>query len=156
MDEPLSNLDAKLRPGDAHRDPPPAPVARPHHVYVTHDQEEALSLADRLVVMQDGVVQQIGTPEELYTQPANWHVARFMGYRNLLELDVERDGATASGQSAARASRLRGTRRQPLTAGARSVAIRPEDLRLGRRAQRRSRRASTSSSTSGASSLVEA
>ena len=55
---------------------------------MTHDQEEALSLADRLVVLRDGRVQQIGTPEDLYTRPANWHVADFMGFRNLLSLRV--------------------------------------------------------------------
>jgi putative spermidine/putrescine transport system ATP-binding protein len=62
-------------------------------IYVTHDQEEALSMADRLVVLRDGIVQQIGTPEELHTRPANWHVADFMGFRNLLRLRaVERVG----------------------------------------------------------------
>ena len=84
MDEPLSNLDAKLRLEMR------TEIRRLHQslglttVYVTHDQEEALSLADRLVVLREGRVQQIGTPEELHTRPANWHVADFMGYRNLL------------------------------------------------------------------------
>jgi putative spermidine/putrescine transport system ATP-binding protein len=94
MDEPLSNLDAKLRLETR------SEIRRIHRelgratIYVTHDQDEALSLADRIVVMKDGVVQQIGTPEEVYAQPANIHVARFMGYRNVLELSVtgERDG----------------------------------------------------------------
>src|SRR3954470_5142612 len=88
MDEPLSNLDAKLRIETR------AEIRRIHReldratIYVTHDQDEALSLADRIVVMKDGVVQQIGTPPEVYGQPSNLHVARFMGYRNVLELDV--------------------------------------------------------------------
>ena len=92
MDEPLSNLDAKLRLEMR------AEIRRIHSelgratIYVTHDQDEALSLADRIVVMRDGVVQQIATPERVYRQPANLHVARFMGYRNVLELDVEREG----------------------------------------------------------------
>src|SRR6266481_5418764 len=86
MDEPLSNLDAKLRIETR------AEIRRIHReldratIYVTHDQDEALSLADRIVVMKDGVVQQIGTPREVYAQPANLHVARFMGYRNVLEV----------------------------------------------------------------------
>ena len=88
MDEPLSNLDAKLRLEMR------TEIRRLHQslglttVYVTHDQEEALSMADRLVVLRDGRVQQIGTPEELHTRPANWHVADFMGYRNLLPMRV--------------------------------------------------------------------
>src|SRR5881397_3344116 len=91
MDEPLSNLDAKLRIETR------AEIRRIHRelgratIYVTHDQDEALSLADRIVVMKDGVVQQIATPPELYAQPANLHVARFMGYRNVLEVDVVRE-----------------------------------------------------------------
>ena len=91
MDEPLSNLDAKLRIETR------AEIRRIHRqlgratIYVTHDQDEALSLADRIVVMKDGVVQQIGAPPEVYSQPANLHVARFMGYRNVLELAVERE-----------------------------------------------------------------
>jgi putative spermidine/putrescine transport system ATP-binding protein len=88
MDEPLSNLDAKLRIETR------AEIRRIHReldratIYVTHDQDEALSLADRIVVMKDGVVQQIAVPMDVYAQPANLHVARFMGYRNVLELDV--------------------------------------------------------------------
>jgi putative spermidine/putrescine transport system ATP-binding protein len=89
MDEPLSNLDAKLRLEMR------TEIRRLHQslglttVYVTHDQEEALSLADRLVVLREGRVQQVGTPQELHNNPANWHVADFMGYRNLLDLTVE-------------------------------------------------------------------
>src|SRR5262252_9099603 len=93
MDEPLSNLDAKLRIETR------AEIRRIHReldratIYVTHDQEEALSLADRIVVMKDGIVQQVGAPPDVYGQPANLHVARFMGYRNVLALDVaERSG----------------------------------------------------------------
>ena len=84
MDEPLSNLDAKLRLEMR------TEIRRLHQslglttVYVTHDQEEALSLADRLVVLRAGRVQQIGAPEELHDRPANRYVADFMGYRNLL------------------------------------------------------------------------
>src|SRR5258706_15687782 len=88
MEEPLSNLDATLRL-DMRTE-----IRRLHQslglttVYVTHDQEEALSLADRLVVLREGVVQQVGAPEELYRSPANAYVAGFMGYRNLLPMTV--------------------------------------------------------------------
>ena len=113
MDEPLSNLDAKLRLETR------AEIRRIHRelgratIYVTHDQDEALSLADRIVVMKDGGVQQIAPPQEVYAQPANLDVARFMGYRNVLELDVERE---AGGQVtlAGPGIRLTGTRKLPL------------------------------------------
>ena len=130
MDEPLSNLDAKLRLETRseirriHRD-----VARTT-IYVTHDQEEALSLADRIIVMIDGVVQQVGTPQEVYAQPGNLAVATFMGYRNLLELDVERtegERVTLAGPDV----RLTGTRKQPLRNGRAWVAMRPEEMMVG-------------------------
>jgi multiple sugar transport system ATP-binding protein len=79
MDEPLSNLDAALRISMR------AEIKQLHHamqttfVYVTHDQAEALTLADRIVVMRDGVVQQIGSADEIYEQPRNMFVASFLG-----------------------------------------------------------------------------
>src|SRR5205085_8182450 len=91
MDEPLSNLDAKLRLETR------SEIRRIHRdlgratIYVTHDQDEALSLADRIVVMKDGVVQQIDTPQRVYGQPSNLHVARFMGYRNVFPMSIERE-----------------------------------------------------------------
>src|SRR5206468_1849503 len=99
-------------------------------IYVTHDQDEALSLADRIVVMKDGVVQQVASPQDIYAQPANLHVARFMGYRNVLELDVageEGDRVTLSGSDI----RLTGLRKQPLNGGRAAVAIRPEEMIVG-------------------------
>jgi len=79
MDEPLSNLDAKLRVSTR------AQIKHLHHelkvttIYVTHDQIEAMTLADRVVVMNKGVVQQVGSPTEIYDQPANVFVAGFIG-----------------------------------------------------------------------------
>jgi putative spermidine/putrescine transport system ATP-binding protein len=127
MDEPLSNLDAKLRIETR------AEIRRIHReldratIYVTHDQDEALSLADRIVVMKDGVVQQIGAPPEVYGQPSNLHVARFMGYRNVLELDVtgqDGDRVTLAGPDIS----LSGVRKQPLAGKRAMVAIRPEEI----------------------------
>ena len=92
--------------GDARRDP-----AHPHElgcstIYVTHDQEEALSLADRIVVMIDGQTRQIGTPEELYARPAHADVAEFMGYRNLVAVAAEAaDGGIAVAIGGARLHR---------------------------------------------------
>ena len=128
MDEPLSNLDAKLRLEMR------TEIRRLHQslglttLYVTHDQEEALSMADRLVVLRDGRVQQVGTPQELHNGPANWHVADFMGYRNLIDLFVTAvNGSTVTVED--KGFTLRGTAAQPVTVGERvRVAIRPEDL----------------------------
>jgi putative spermidine/putrescine transport system ATP-binding protein len=127
MDEPLSNLDAKLRLEMR------TEVRRLHQslglttVYVTHDQEEALSLADRLVVVRDGRLQQIGTPEEVYTVPANLFVAGFMGYRTVLELDVRHvgDGRAVLSDGAVT---IAGAAQGDLPAGRAVAAIRPEDF----------------------------
>jgi multiple sugar transport system ATP-binding protein len=79
MDEPLSNLDAKLRVSTR------AQIKNLSHelavttIYVTHDQIEAMTLADRVVIMRAGVVQQVGTPVEIYDNPANAFVASFIG-----------------------------------------------------------------------------
>jgi ABC-type sugar transport system ATPase subunit len=79
MDEPLSNLDAKLRVATR------AEILKLHErvdattVYVTHDQVEAMTMGDRIVVMSQGVLQQVGTPEDLYTKPVNVFVAGFIG-----------------------------------------------------------------------------
>lgn len=79
MDEPLSNLDAKLRVSMR------AEIAKLHRelktttIYVTHDQTEAMTMADRIVVMRDGKIQQVGTPQEIYNNPANVFVGGFIG-----------------------------------------------------------------------------
>lgn len=84
MDEPLSNLDAKLRIEMR------SAIKEIQHqykittIYVTHDQEEALSMSDRIAVMKHGVIQQIGTPVEIYAHPKNLFVATFIGQSNLL------------------------------------------------------------------------
>jgi putative spermidine/putrescine transport system ATP-binding protein len=130
MDEPLSNLDAKLRIEMR------AEIRRIHRelgrttIYVTHDQDEALSMADRIVVLQDGTVQQIGAPEEVYAQPANLHVARFMGFRNIFELDVDAvagDEVTLRGPWGV----LRGTARQKLDGRRAVAAVRPDEIAIG-------------------------
>ena len=79
MDEPLSNLDATLRISMRAELKQLHQAMQTTFVYVTHDQAEALTLADRIVVMKDGVVQQIGTPDEIYEQPRNMFVASFLG-----------------------------------------------------------------------------
>ena len=79
MDEPLSNLDAALRISMRAEIKQLHQVMQTTFVYVTHDQAEALTLADRIVVMRGGVVQQIGTPDAIYEQPRNMFVASFLG-----------------------------------------------------------------------------
>ena len=79
MDEPLSNLDAKLRVSTRAQIKNLQHELRVTTIYVTHDQVEAMTLADRVVVMNDGAIQQIGTPKEIYNKPANSFVAGFIG-----------------------------------------------------------------------------
>ncbi|MCQ1952628.1 ABC transporter ATP-binding protein [Arthrobacter sp. zg-Y238] len=128
MDEPLSNLDAKLRLEMR------TEIRRLHQslglttIYVTHDQEEALSLADRLVVLRQGEVQQVGTPQDLHEHPANWHVADFMGYRNLLDGVVEQTRGGSATVSVA-GTGITGSTKDPVAPGdAVKVGIRPEDF----------------------------
>ncbi|MEZ4402141.1 MAG: ABC transporter ATP-binding protein [Kofleriaceae bacterium] len=127
FDEPLSNLDAKLR-GEMRRE-----IARIHQdagatsLYVTHDQIEAMTLADRIVVLRDGEVQQIGSPLDIYQRPANRFVAGFFGTptMNFLDAAVAEDG----GQRRARG--LGFTLPAPAAVGGPVVVgIRPEDVTL--------------------------
>ncbi len=103
MDEPLSNLDAKLRVSTR------AQIKNLHHtlktttIYVTHDQIEAMTLADRVVVMNHGVVQQVGTPTDIYDRPANAFVASFIGSpaMNLIPSTISQGTFRAEGMTVA-------------------------------------------------------
>ena len=92
MDEPLSNLDAKLRVSTR------AQIKNLSHelevttIYVTHDQIEAMTLADRVVVMKQGIVQQVGSPTEIYNTPANTFVAGFIGNPAMNLIDGQMSG----------------------------------------------------------------
>ena len=92
MDEPLSNLDAKLRleMRNAIRDLQKEVGITT--VYVTHDQEEAMAISDRIAVMKDGIIQQLGTPQEIYHRPSNIFVATFIGSTNLIEAQYSPGG----------------------------------------------------------------
>ncbi|HET7854636.1 MAG TPA: ABC transporter ATP-binding protein [Candidatus Methylomirabilis sp.] len=131
LDEPLSNLDAKLRIEMR------AEIKRLHanlgltSIYVTHDQVEALSLSDWVVVMKDGVLVQAGTPQEIHDQPVNVFVADFMGFRNFFPVRVT---ALEAGQvvAAADGMTLRGQTRHTFMPGASAVAaVRPDDVVIG-------------------------
>ncbi len=135
FDEPLSNLDAKLRVQMR------VELKKLHQrlgttaIYVTHDQVEAMTLGDRVVVMKDGVVQQVGEPLELYNQPANKFVAGFIGSpaMNFATVTVvDGDGRLTARNAGleiemppAHAARLKGHVGRRLTLG-----VRPEDLRV--------------------------
>jgi iron(III) transport system ATP-binding protein len=131
LDEPLSNLDAKLRlemRGEIRRLCKEAGLTG---IYVTHDQKEALSIADRMAVMFDGRIGQVGTPRELYCRPANAATADFLGETNFLEATVQAaDGerrvlTTAIGPLHAMAD-ADAPRSGPCT-----VSIRPEAVSIG-------------------------
>ncbi|WP_435092903.1 ABC transporter ATP-binding protein [Halorubrum sp. N11] len=132
MDEPLSNLDAKLK---MHMR---TELQRIHDeletttVYVTHDQEEAMTMSDRIVILAEGHIQQVGTPDEIYNRPANRFVADFIGSPAMNFFDVRLDGGSLVGDgfeyplSKATAETARdGTTTSDLTLG-----IRPEDLTI--------------------------
>jgi multiple sugar transport system ATP-binding protein len=147
MDEPLSNLDAALRISMR------AEIKQLHlamqttFVYVTHDQAEALTLADRIVVMRAGVVQQIGPPDEIYERPANMFVASFLGNPpiNFLEGRLEQEtgglvftrGAVRLRLPAPAASRLAGHVGREVVIGIRAEDVAEDeaaqDARLGGR-----------------------
>ena len=134
MDEPLSNLDAKLRVSMR------AELARLHErlrtttIYVTHDQVEAMTLGERVVVLRDGVIQQVAPPKELFDTPANLFVAAFIGspQMNLLDASVEGDVVVSAGlRIPIRAGRVpAGTSRVIL-------GIRPTDVQLAEAGDRR-------------------
>ncbi|OGL61220.1 MAG: ABC transporter ATP-binding protein [Candidatus Tectomicrobia bacterium RIFCSPLOWO2_02_FULL_70_19] len=120
LDEPLSNLDAKLRVQmrgelrDLQR------KLGTTAIYVTHDQEEANTIADRIAVLDQGVIQQVGTPIELYDRPANRFVAHFLGTANLIEGEV-RGGAFQGGG-------IRLPLPSPPREGPASLVLRPQHL----------------------------
>ena len=130
MDEPLSGLDAKLRVEMR------TELKRLHaslgatFVYVTHDQAEAMTMADRIVVMRDGVIQQVGTPLAIYIDPVNRFVAGFFGVpaMNFVDGELARDGATLT----FRAPALRVPVAAPASAGTpvAVLGVRPEHVRL--------------------------
>ena len=95
MDEPLSNLDAKLRVEMRTAIKKIQNDVGITCVYVTHDQEEAMAVSDRIAVMNQGDIQQIGTPKILYQRPANLFVATFIGHTNVIDAEIQNDNGKA-------------------------------------------------------------
>ena len=122
MDEPLSNLDAKLRleMRQAIRN-----IQRElgiTTVYVTHDQEEAMSISDTIAVMDHGVIQHLGAPKEIYQRPANLFVSTFIGRSNIL------DGKISGGTLLLEGVRLNCDEWQKIPSGDVKVSVRPEEF----------------------------
>ena len=129
LDEPLSALDAKIRVALRHEIRSIQRQLGITTVYVTHDQEEALSLSDRVVVMSEGRMEQVGTPFEIYNFPATAFVASFVGTLNVLPgvvTDAAKGGLTLSGQPVRIARAFEGSLGHEVT-----VALRPEMVSLG-------------------------
>jgi multiple sugar transport system ATP-binding protein len=122
FDEPLSNLDASLRVEMRYE------IAKLHQalkstmIYVTHDQVEAMTLADRIVVLDGGLIAQVGSPRELYERPANLFVAQFIGSPRMNVMPCTTDGSTYS---------LLGGRGGPFGGQAIHIGTRPEHISLG-------------------------
>ena len=91
LDEPLGALDLKLRKEMQHELKKIQKEVGITFIFVTHDQEEALTMSDKIVVMKDGEIQQIGTPEEIYNEPENEYVARFIGESNIIDGVMKED-----------------------------------------------------------------
>ena len=137
MDEPLSNLDAKLR------NQMRAEIIKLRHriettfIYVTHDQTEAMTLGDRIVIMKDGVVQQVGTPQEVFQNPSNLFVAGFIGVpqMNFFDAELTENAGVYAVKLGSREFRIseekqailkeKGVHAQKITLG-----VRPEDITL--------------------------
>jgi iron(III) transport system ATP-binding protein len=130
LDEPLSNLDAKLRVEMRTQ------IKDIHHkigrtmIYVTHDQAEALSMADRIAVMRRGRLVQVGTPYELYTRPESAFVAEFIGGTNLLRGTLEEIGEISTVKTAAGIVLAKNGARGIARGTAVLCSVRPESLRL--------------------------
>lgn len=123
FDEPLSNLDAQLRERVRHELKDLFTRLHATVIYVTHDQTEAMSLADRVVILERGEVQQIGTPTELYRHPANRFVASFIGSPSMNLFPATLDDGTLRLGSSAFPTRTRAS-------GAAVAGIRPESIRI--------------------------
>jgi len=125
FDEPLSNLDARLRRSMREEIRALQQRLKLTVAYVTHDQSEALAVSDQIVVMNAGLIAQVGTPRQLYEQPDSSFVAGFIGEAMLFEAQADDAGGVRLGPLRLKAAR-------PVRAGAVKVALRPEAWRVGR------------------------
>jgi putative spermidine/putrescine transport system ATP-binding protein len=132
LDEPLANLDAKLREEMRFYIRSLQREFKTTSIYVTHDQAEALVLADRIVVMIDGALQQVGEPHEIYERPASVQVADFIGLSNLIPATVARV-SEKSADYQTEVGKLTGIARQGLAVGSQAwLSVRPEHFSISR------------------------
>ncbi len=133
FDEPLSNLDAKLRVQMR------AEISALHYrlqatmIYVTHDQVEAMTMSDKIVVMRDGIIQQIGPPLELYNHPVNHFVAGFIGSppMNFMGFELQKSGSKIIASNGEQTLQLGNVKKYSDYVGKRVIlGIRPEDLKI--------------------------
>jgi iron(III) transport system ATP-binding protein len=131
LDEPLSNLDSKLRldmRGEIRRICKSSGLTA---VYVTHDQNEALSIADRIAILNEGQIQQLGSPQEIYRQPQNRFVAGFIGETNFIDGTISHiESGAITVDTALGPITCARNNRQPTAGSAISLSIRPEAIRL--------------------------
>jgi len=127
LDEPLSNLDAKLRTQMRSEITELYRKVKKSFIYVTHDQVEAMTMATKIIVMNEGQIRQIGTPDEIYHRPADTFVARFIGSPPMNLIPVEASGSTmilAGGQEFSLST-------SPPQTGKLLLGVRPEQVRVG-------------------------
>lgn len=137
MDEPLSNLDAKLRNQMRAEIIKLRKRIDTTFIYVTHDQTEAMTLGDRIVIMKDGVIQQVGTPQEVFDHPANLFVAGFIGMprMNLFDAELVKEGGKYAVSLGGIKVELAADKQERLTANnvapqSVTLGVRPEHLSL--------------------------
>jgi len=130
LDEPLGALDAKLRKALQIELKALQEQVGITFVYVTHDQEEALTMADRLAVMNEGRIEQVGTPREVYEEPASAYVADFLGVSNML--DAQAIGTDSDGRCRLRVgdTEMLASRGHTSSRGSVKVVVRPERVRI--------------------------
>ncbi len=127
LDEPLSNLDAKLR---VHMRQELLALQRQLSlttIFVTHDQEEANTTSDRIAILKDGVVQQVGAPRDLYNQPDNLFVAQFLGTANIIEGNISKEGNDVIFDNS---EGFKVSLNNSLTSGSGSIMFRPQNLKV--------------------------
>lgn len=135
LDEPLSNLDAKLRRETREQIQKLQSELKITTIYVTHDQEEALTLSDRIALLNEGICQQVGTPYQMYNQPSNAFVAQFIGRSNLLDgtiVDVQNEKITIKITDKANLVTTIETEKKYSVGQKVILAIKPESIKLSK------------------------